>query len=69
VAGINATTLQGFLARGSQGQTAFDPDSKHLYMLDESKRMDLANIFKSLELRAPGIELSTFGNKQAADVL
>jgi hypothetical protein len=38
-------------------------------MLDESKRMDLANIFKSLELRAPGIELSTFGNKQAADVL
>jgi conjugative relaxase-like TrwC/TraI family protein len=36
-ADISATTLQSFLARGSQGgHAAADPDSKHLYMLDES---------------------------------
>jgi conjugative relaxase-like TrwC/TraI family protein len=35
-AGISATTLQGFLARGGQGQVAGDPASRHLYMLDES---------------------------------
>jgi ATP-dependent exoDNAse (exonuclease V) alpha subunit len=35
-AGISATTLQSFLARGSQGQVAGDPASRHLYMLDES---------------------------------
>ena len=39
-AGISATTLQSFLARGSQGQgkdqTAGDPASRHLYLLDES---------------------------------
>ena len=34
--GVSATTLQGFLARGGQEQTAGDPASKHLYMLDES---------------------------------
>ena len=35
-AGVSATTLQGFLARGQQGQTAGDPASRHLYLLDES---------------------------------
>jgi ATP-dependent exoDNAse (exonuclease V) alpha subunit len=35
-AGISATTLQGFLARGGQDQAAGDPSAKHLYMLDES---------------------------------
>ena len=35
-AGIGAATLQSFLARGSQGQVAGDPASRHLYMLDES---------------------------------
>jgi ATP-dependent exoDNAse (exonuclease V) alpha subunit len=35
-AGINATTLQSFLARGSQGQVEGDPASRHLYLLDES---------------------------------
>jgi len=34
--GISATTLQGFLARGSQEQAATDPAARHLYMLDES---------------------------------
>jgi conjugative relaxase-like TrwC/TraI family protein len=35
-AGINATTLQSFLARGGQDQTDSDPERRHLYMLDES---------------------------------
>jgi ATP-dependent exoDNAse (exonuclease V) alpha subunit len=35
-AGISAATLQSFLARGSQGQVAGDPASRHLYLLDES---------------------------------
>jgi conjugative relaxase-like TrwC/TraI family protein len=35
-AGIRAVTLQSFLARGSQGETAGDPARRHLYMLDES---------------------------------
>lgn len=35
-AGISADTLQGFLARGGGEQTAGDPASRHLYMLDES---------------------------------
>jgi ATP-dependent exoDNAse (exonuclease V) alpha subunit len=34
-AGISATTLQSFLARG-QSQSSSDPNNKHLYMLDES---------------------------------
>ena len=35
-AGIAATTLQGFLARGGIEQSAGDPTSRHLYLLDES---------------------------------
>ena len=35
-AGISATTLQGFLARGGIEQSAGDPSSRHLYLLDES---------------------------------
>jgi conjugative relaxase-like TrwC/TraI family protein len=34
--GISATTLQSFLTRGGEGKGTHDPDSKHLYMLDES---------------------------------
>jgi conjugative relaxase-like TrwC/TraI family protein len=34
--GIAATTLQGFLARGGAEQSAGDPSSRHLYLLDES---------------------------------
>ena len=35
-AGISAETLQGFLARGGQDQFSGDPNSRHLYMVDES---------------------------------
>ena len=35
-AGIQADTLQGFLARGGVERSAGDPNARHLYMLDES---------------------------------
>jgi hypothetical protein len=35
-AGIQADTLQGFLARGGMERSAGDPNARHLYMLDES---------------------------------
>jgi conjugative relaxase-like TrwC/TraI family protein len=35
-AGIQADTLQGFLARGGMERNAGDPNARHLYMLDES---------------------------------
>ncbi len=35
-AGISAATLQGFLARGGNEQSASEPSSRHLYLLDES---------------------------------
>jgi ATP-dependent exoDNAse (exonuclease V) alpha subunit len=35
-AGLSAGTLQGFLARGGQDQLRGDPNSRHLYMVDES---------------------------------
>jgi ATP-dependent exoDNAse (exonuclease V) alpha subunit len=35
-AGIPSETLQRFLSRGGQEQSAGDPNSRHLYMLDES---------------------------------
>jgi conjugative relaxase-like TrwC/TraI family protein len=35
-AGVSATTLQGFLARGGTEQSVGDPSSRHLYLLDES---------------------------------
>jgi conjugative relaxase-like TrwC/TraI family protein len=35
-AGISSETLQKFIARGGQEQNAGDPNSRHLYMLDES---------------------------------
>ena len=42
-AGISANTLQSFLARGGQDQTAGDPASRHLYMLDESSLASTRN--------------------------
>src|ERR1035441_712133 len=35
-AGLTAGTLQGFLTRGRQEQSSGDPNSRHLYMVDES---------------------------------
>ncbi len=35
-AGVSATTLQSFVARGAQRQFSNDPSRRHLYILDES---------------------------------
>lgn len=52
-ADISATTLQGFLARGGQEQTAGDPASKHLYMLDESSLASTKQVRDFLEKIGP----------------
>jgi conjugative relaxase-like TrwC/TraI family protein len=48
-AGIAADTLQGFLARGGQQQTAADPERKHLYMVDESSLASTRQMREFLE--------------------
>jgi conjugative relaxase-like TrwC/TraI family protein len=49
-AGISADTLQGFLARGNQGN---DPDSRHLYMVDESSLASTKQMRDFLEKIGP----------------
>ena len=51
-AGISADTLQGFLARGSR-QAAGDPDSRHLYMVDESSLASTKQMRDFLEKIGP----------------
>ena len=50
-AGISADTLQGFIARGRQGQP--DPSDKHLYMLDESSFASTKQMRAFLEKLGP----------------
>jgi hypothetical protein len=52
-AGISATTLQGFLARGGQEQTAGDPAARHFYMLDESSLASTKQIHEFLQKIGP----------------
>ena len=52
-AGIPASTLQRFLARGSNCQTAADPASRHLYMLDESSLASTRQIRDFLDKISP----------------
>ena len=49
-AGISADTLQGFLARDNQGN---DPDSRHLYMVDESSLASTKQMRDFLEKIGP----------------
>jgi conjugative relaxase-like TrwC/TraI family protein len=49
-AGISADTLQGFLARDNQGN---DPDSRHLYMVDESSLASTKQMLDFLERIGP----------------
>src|SRR5271167_20749 len=49
-AGISAGTLQGFLARDNQGN---DPDSRHLYMVDESSLASTKQMRDFLEKIGP----------------
>lgn len=52
-AGISADTLQAFLARGGQGQSAGDPTNRHLYMLDESSLASTRQMRDFLEKIGP----------------
>ncbi len=52
-AGIPASTLQRFLTRGSNSQTAADPASRHLYMLDESSLASTRQIRDFLDKVSP----------------
>ncbi len=52
-AGIPADTLQGFLARGGTGRDAADPNSRHLYMVDESSLASTRQMQAFLEKIGP----------------
>jgi ATP-dependent exoDNAse (exonuclease V) alpha subunit len=52
-AGIPADTLQGYLARGGRQQIAGDPNSRHLYMLDESSLSSTKQMREFLEKIGP----------------
>ena len=51
--GIQADTLQGFLVRGSTGQTVGDPNSRHLYLVDESSLASTRQMQSFLEKIGP----------------
>jgi AAA domain len=52
-AGISADTLQSYLARGSRQQIASDPNSRHIYMLDESSLASTKQMRDFLEKIGP----------------
>lgn len=52
-AGIQADTLQGFLARGGVERSAGDPNARHLYMLDESSLASTRQMQSFLERIGP----------------
>jgi conjugative relaxase-like TrwC/TraI family protein len=52
-AGIQADTLQAFLARGGVERSAGDPNARHLYMLDESSLASTRQIQSFLEKIGP----------------
>jgi conjugative relaxase-like TrwC/TraI family protein len=52
-AGIQADTLQGFLARGGVERSAGDPNARHLYILDESSLASTRQMQSFLEKIAP----------------
>ena len=67
-AGISAGTLQGFLARGNQGQD--DPASRHLYMLDESSFASTRQMRAFLEKLGPNdrvLAIGDIGQHQGVD--
>ena len=61
-AGISADTLQGFLARGGREQTAGDPASRHLYMLDESSLASTRQMRDFLEKIGPQDRVLVIGD-------
>lgn len=60
--GISANTLQSFLARGGQEQTAGDPASRHLYLLDESSLASTRQMKAFLEKVGPQDRVLVIGD-------
>jgi len=58
-AGISATTLQSFVARGKAGA---DPDARHLYMLDESSLASTRQMRSFLEKIGPNDRVLVIGD-------
>ena len=61
-AGIVADTLQGFLARGGQDQTASDPARRHLYMVDECSLASTKQMREFLEKIGPHDKVLLIGD-------
>jgi conjugative relaxase-like TrwC/TraI family protein len=61
-AGIPADTLQGFLARGGQEQSAGDPTIRHLYMLEESSLASTRQMRDFLEKIGPQDRVLVIGD-------
>ncbi len=63
-AGVNATTLQSFLIRGGQGQNTGDPNSRHLYLLDESSLASTQQMKAFLDKIQPQDRVLVIGDTQ-----
>jgi len=63
-AGVSATTLQSFLVRGGQGQTTGDPNSRHLYLLDESSLASTQQMKAFLDKIRPQDRVLVIGDTQ-----
>ena len=63
-AGVSATTLQSFLARGCKAQTAGDPNSRHLYLLDESSLAGTRQMKAFLDKIQPQDRVLVIGDTQ-----
>ena len=61
-AGIRADTLQGFLSRGGQDRIAEDPNSRHLYLLDESSLASTRQMQSFLEKIGPQDRVLVIGD-------
>lgn len=61
-AGVNAETLQRFLVRGGVQQAAADPESRRLYMLDESSLASTKQVQAFLEKIGPEDRILLIGD-------
>ncbi len=61
-AGISASTLQSFLRRGGTDRDASDPNSRHLYMLDESSLASTRQMRDFLEKIGPQDRVLVIGD-------
>ncbi|HEY2599657.1 MAG TPA: MobF family relaxase, partial [Candidatus Dormibacteraeota bacterium] len=61
-AGISATTLQSFLARGGENQATGEPSGRHLYMLDESSLASTRQMRDFLDKISPNDRVLVIGD-------